>query len=129
MRWKEFVGRVGKHAEIEDEGRAEAAARAVFHALSARLTIREGEDTRAQLPREIKAVWDEVRETSVDVIKFGKEEFLEKVRSDADLNDAAEAEKAVAAVFRTLKEQVSEGEAGDVAAQLPLKLKKLWLES
>jgi uncharacterized protein (DUF2267 family) len=129
MEWKEFIRHVQKYGEIENEKKAEELIRAVFYVLSARLTIAEGEDLEAQLPKEIRAMWDDIKETGVNVIKFKKDEFIERVMTDGKLNDKEEAEKVINAVFKTLKEQVSAGEAKDVAAQLPAHLKEMWLDA
>lgn len=126
---KNFVEGVGKYSEIEDPEEIENLIRIVFYLLSARLTIREGEELKAQLPKDLKAVWDEVKETKVDVIKFSKKEFLERVKADGKLNDIKDAEIVVNAVFKSLKELISEGEARDVAAQLPLGLKEMWINA
>lgn len=126
---KNFVEKVGKYSEIEDPEEIENLIRIVFYLLSARLTIREGEELKAQLPKDLKAVWDEVKETKVDVIKFSKKEFLERVKADGKLNDIKDAEIVVNAVFKSLKELISEGEARDVAAQLPLGLKNMWINA
>lgn len=129
MEWREFIRHVQKYGEIENEKRTEELIRVVFYLLSARLTIAEGEDLEAQLPKEIRAMWDEVKETRVNVIKFKMDEFLERVMTDGKLEDKEEAEKVIKAVFKTLKEQVSAGEAKDVASQLPEHLKEMWLEA
>ncbi len=126
---KTFVGRVSRYAGIGDLNKAEEGIKAVFYALSARLTLKEGEDMRAQLPRDLKYMWDEVRESEVDVIKFHRKEFLEKVGDEGRLRDFEEAERVTLAVFRALKEQISEGEAGDIASQLPKRLKEMWVEA
>ncbi len=55
-------------------------------------------------------------------------EFVDRVADKADL-DKPLAEKSVRAVFHTLKEQITPGEVEDLAAQLPKKLKIMWLES
>lgn len=126
MDLKNFVGRVGKYSGIEDPEEVENLVKIVFYLLSARLTIREGEELKAQLPKDLKAVWDAVKETKVDVIKFSKKEFLERAMRDGKLRDIKNAEKVVISIFKTLKELVSEGEARDVAAQLPVGLKDMW---
>ena len=126
---KTFIERVNEYAELKDLKKAKGGISAVFYALSARLTIKEGEDLRAQLPEDLKCMWDEVKETKVDVIKFHKGEFLEKIRDDGKLRDIEEAEKVTLAVFKTLKEQISEGEANHIKAQLPKRLKDMWTDA
>lgn len=129
MNLKNFVERVGKYSGIEDPEEVENLIKIVFYLLSARLTIREGEELKAQLPKDIKAIWNDVRETKVDVIKFSKTEFLERVRTEGQLEDIEIAERVVISIFKSLKEIISEGEARDVAAQLPVGLKNIWINA
>jgi len=126
MHKKEFFERVQRYARLGDLERAEDLTRIVFYLLSARLTINEGDDLRAQLSEDLKKLWDEVKETKVDVIKFKRPEFLNRVMADGRLKNAKEAENVVNAVFKALKSQISKGEAEDVAAQLPEHLKEMW---
>lgn len=129
MNLKNFVEKVGKYSGIEDPEKVENLIKIVFYLLSARLTIREGEELKAQLPKDLKAVWDAVKETKVDVVKFKRKEFLERVRVDGNLESIEIAERVVISVFKSLKEIISEGEAKDVAAQLPVGLKDIWINA
>jgi uncharacterized protein (DUF2267 family) len=58
--------------------------------------------------------------------KLHRREFLERVRVEAGLASTAQAEQVTDAVFAALKEQLSEGEADDIMAQLPRDLKRQW---
>jgi uncharacterized protein (DUF2267 family) len=134
MRWskmnkKIFLDRVQKLAKLESPERAEDMVKAVFYALSARLTLREGEQLTAQFPAELRVLWDEVKESKVEVIKFNQSEFVSKVMGDGGLASEEEAENVIKAVFNALKSTVSEGEAKDVWSQLPKGLKELWEEA
>ena len=129
MRKKKFLKKVQEYAELDHLDQAEDLTRVVFYLLSARLTINEGEDLRAQLSGDLKELWDGVKETKVDVIKFNKPEFLNRIIADVGLESVEEAERVVNAVFKALKSQISAGEAEDVAAQLPKGLKEMWIES
>lgn len=129
MTLKNFVERVGSYSEISDPEKVEGLIKIVFYLLSARLTIREGEELKAQLPKDLKALWDEVKERKVDVIKFSKKEFLERLKEDGKLRGVKDAERVVNAIFKSLKEIISEGETKDVAAQLPVGLKDMWINA
>jgi uncharacterized protein (DUF2267 family) len=59
-------------------------------------------------------------------MKLHRREFLERVRVDAGLKSLSQAEMVTDAVFAALKEQLSAGEASDIAAQLPRDLKAQW---
>jgi hypothetical protein len=66
---------------------------------------------------------------AVGGIKLHRSEFLERIRQDAGLLTARQAEWLTVAVFSALKAQLSEGETEDVLAQLPKDLKELWVEA
>jgi uncharacterized protein (DUF2267 family) len=115
-----------------DERRAEGVSFVVFQALRDRLTPKEAADVAAQLPSKLKRLWQEGEHPDRQVEKTHKEEFLGRVRRAAALPDAAEAERAVTAVFGALQMLLGsptgrEGEAWDVFSQLPRDLKMLWL--
>ena len=59
-------------------------------------------------------------------LRLHRREFLERVRLDADLRSTVQAELVTDAVFAAMKEQISEGEADDIMAQLPRDLKTQW---
>ena len=63
-----------------------------------------------------------------------RDEFVGRVRQRAVLPDDGEAMRAVRVVFATLQHALGSpdgrtGEAGDVASQLPKRLKQLWLDA
>lgn len=129
MTIKRFMQRVQKKAGIDTIPRTEKLVKIVFRLLSARLTENEEKDLTAQFSSDLREFWWECREKEVDIIKFSKPEFLQKVSSEGNLSGEEEAEKVVKAVFNAIKAQVSEGEARDVEAQLPEGLKRMWREA
>jgi uncharacterized protein (DUF2267 family) len=108
---------------------AKRATAAVFHALRDRLTPREGDQLQAQLPRELKVVWNEGEADDRTPVKLSREEFFERVKGEAKLGATRDVRWMTLAVFAALKEQLSPGEAEDVFAQLPKDLKELWTEA
>jgi uncharacterized protein (DUF2267 family) len=112
----------------EDEA-TERGTAAVFHALRDRLTPREADQVAAQLPALLKDVWTAGERVEREPTKLHRSEFLERIRQDAGLMTARQAEWLTVAVFSALKTQLSEGEAEDVVAQLPKDLKELWVEA
>ncbi|MCI0454260.1 MAG: DUF2267 domain-containing protein [Candidatus Dadabacteria bacterium] len=123
----QFLKRVQEYAHINARERAEELCKVVFHLLSARLTENESRDLMSQLPSGIKEMWEEVEEKGV--IKFHKDEFLERIMMDGRLESILMAEVVANTVFKVLKEQITKGEADDVAAQLPRHLKEMWLSA
>jgi uncharacterized protein (DUF2267 family) len=108
---------------------ARQATAAVFHALRDRLTPREADQLKAQLPRDLKAVWEEGEATGRSPLKLSREQFLQRVKTEARAGSLRDARWMTLAVFAALKEQLSPGEAEDVYAQLPKNLKELWAEA
>ncbi len=119
---------------IEETGQAnrEAAKRAtaaVLHALRDRLTPEEADQVVAQLPRELKAVWEAGEAPGRRPVKLHRRDFYERVKTEAGLASLREARWYAVGVFAALKEQLSPGEAEDVLAQLPKDLKEVWEEA
>jgi uncharacterized protein (DUF2267 family) len=108
---------------------AKRATAAVFHALRDRLTPEEADQVMAQLPTELKNVWEEGERTDRKPSRMDRERFYERVKADAGLATTREARWATVAVFAALKAQISSGEADDVLAQLPKDLKEVWTEA
>lgn len=130
----EFIHRVQALTGIMERDRAEKATGAVLGTLCGRITTDEAKDLESQLPTGIDTmcqgnILQEIVAKVSGPNRLDRDAFVEKVKDKAHLTDVAEAENVTMAVFRTLKEQITEGEAGDVASQLPSKLKILWLES
>lgn len=95
----------------------------VFHLLSARLTENESRDLKSQLPSGIKEMWEK------ELIKFHRDELLERIMNEGKLENMAMADVVAKTVFKVLKEQITKGEADDVAAQLPKDLKEMWFSA
>jgi uncharacterized protein (DUF2267 family) len=94
-----------------------------------RLTPQEADQVAAQLPVPLKAVWTAGERSDREPAKLHRPEFLDRVRREAGLATARQAEWLTVAVFSALKGQLSEGEAEDVLTQLPKDLKELWIEA
>lgn len=99
---------------------------AVFHALRDRLTPEEADQALAQLPRDLKLVWEEGEVPGRKPVKLHRKEFYERVKRDAGLKSIREARFLTIGVFAALKEQLSPGEADDILSQLPRDLKGVW---
>ncbi|MBI1847849.1 MAG: DUF2267 domain-containing protein [Candidatus Rokubacteria bacterium] len=109
-----------------DVGDGRRATAAVLCALRDRLTPEEAEQAAAQLPAELKAVWRTGERRDRRPAKMRRDAFLERVRTEAQLETPRQARAATVAVFAALKDQLSTGEADDILAQLPKDLKDVW---
>lgn len=108
---------------------AKRATAAVLHALRDRLTVEEADQVMAQLPTELKEVWEEGELAGRQPAKMNREEFYQRVKDGTGVASNAEARWITLAVFGALQKQLSPGEAEDVLAQLPKELKELWAEA
>jgi uncharacterized protein (DUF2267 family) len=126
MKARQLYSRVSVEADIDSLEEARAATAAVLRALRDRLTPEEARHAAAQLPRELKRLWAGGPGPMLRPLKLHRREFLERVRVDASLKSLSQAEMVTDAVFAGLKEQLSEGEADDILAQLPRDLKSQW---
>jgi len=125
----QFYRTVIEQAGRSDREQAKRATAAVFHTLRDRLTPEEADQVVAQLPRELKAVWEAGEVMARRPVKMHRTQFYERVRREAGLASPREARWVTVAVFAALKEQLSPGEAEDVWAQLPKDLKAVWEEA
>jgi uncharacterized protein (DUF2267 family) len=128
MKPRQLYSRVSVEAGIDTLEESREATAAVLRALRDRLTPDEAAQAAAQLPAELKRLWASGRR-SARPIKLRRREFLERVRVDAGLTSFSQAEMLTDAVFAGLKEQLSEGEADDILAQLPRDLKTQWVRA
>ena len=124
-----FYRTVWERLGQSDREEAQRGAAAVLHALRDRSTPDEADQVAAQLPGALKAVWAEGERPDRTPVRMDREEFYERVREEVGARTAREIEWLTLAVFATLKQQLSEGEANDVMAQLPLDLKEAWVEA
>jgi uncharacterized protein (DUF2267 family) len=124
-----FYGMVRERLGQCDREDAKRGAAAVLHALRDRLTPDEADQAAAQLPGSLRAVWSEAEPSERIPLKLNREQFYERVRGDAGLLTAQEAQWLTLAVFAALKGSLSPGEAEDVMAQLPKDLKEVWVEA
>jgi uncharacterized protein (DUF2267 family) len=104
---------------------AECAAVSVLSALERRILPQEARDLEAQLPRKLVEFLPPPEQRPVRPHRFGREEFLRTVAEDLG-TPVEEVESIVRRVFQAFQEQISPGEAEDVASNLPPDLRALW---
>ena len=126
MRARQVYSRVAVEAGLDTLEESRRATAAVLQALRDRLTPDEARQAAAQLPRELKELWVAGMPAMANPLKLHRREFLERVRLEAGLKTTSQAGMVTDAVFAAIKEQISEGEADDIMAQLPRDLKTQW---
>ncbi|MCP3137102.1 DUF2267 domain-containing protein [Pyxidicoccus xibeiensis] len=105
---------------------AEKAAQSVLCMLEQRLMDTEAKHLEAQLPLKVRELLQRCpRHQGTAPRKYKLEQFLAMVAEDLDTTPN-EAERLSRAVFSTVREHISEGEAEDVMGQLPNDLRALW---
>lgn len=136
MNKAEFVYRVQEMTQLPTPEITEEAVMVVLSLLSHRLTQEESRDVAAQLPKDLKNLWNSdtwitsfLSISQQKQLKYRKkEELYALIRNEIDKRQLpVGAEQLATAVFHTLKDQISDGEVLDIGAQLPEDLKLIWL--
>lgn len=105
---------------------AERAAVSVLCTVEQRIFSEEARDLEAQLPQKLVILLQRCeRHEGPPPKKFGRAEMLEMVGQDLSLNPDA-VEPVVRAVFSSIQDEISDGEAEQVMNQLPRDLRDLW---
>jgi uncharacterized protein (DUF2267 family) len=102
----------------------ERATIAVLSALEQRVFPEESRNLEAQLPSKLRELLGRVRAERQR--RFGRNELFRIVGAELG-KKPEEVEPIVRAVFRAVREKISEGEAQDLAAELPRDIAELWL--
>jgi uncharacterized protein (DUF2267 family) len=135
MNKAEFANKVQEQANLPSREQAELGSQIVLSLLSHRLTTEESRDVVEQLPRDIAQLWtsDTWISNFLSISRQGqlkyrkKEELYSLIQNEIEKRQLpVGAEVLATAVFHTLKEQISEGEAKDIAAQLPEDIEQVW---
>lgn len=119
MKRDEFLTTVQRRASLDETDEARAATDAVLATLGERITENEAEDLAAQLPRDVA---DAVTRDHESAESMSPDEFVDRVEQRTDDEQSLgddDGERYARAVLSTVDEAVTEGEAGDVRAQLP----------
>lgn len=114
MRYEEFINRVATYADVSEE-QAATLTRATLSTLADRISGGEAQDLAAQVPAPLQSAVASSQENA-EAFDFG--EFIQRT-AEAAGTDTGVAERAVDAVFVTLREAVTPGEFDDVLSQLP----------
>lgn len=106
---------------------AESAAVSVLCTLEQRIMGQEVADMEAQLPSRLRELLQRCeRHAGKPSEKFNRQEFVRRVCDDLNLPEDR-AESVIRAVFTSVRNHLSEGEAEDVGGQLPSDLTDLWM--
>lgn len=126
---REFLHTVQDYAGIQDEDEVERVTQAVLSTLRSRISNDEAEHVKAQLPNDVVPLWegglmDRVK-NAFSQPDFNYGGFVRIVADDLGYSPG-EVEQLSQAVFHTLKEHISDGQAQHVADQLPQDLQRAW---
>ncbi len=129
-----FIKKVMEQAGIEDKSTAERGIQIVFSLLSYRLTEQEQSDVAAQLPEDLRRMWNN-RVWAPNFFRLSGKRL--KYRHKIELMSLVDneikreglpihAESITIAVFHTLKELISTGESDEIAMMLPGELREFY---
>ncbi len=123
--YKAFLKELCKAGNWQEDFAENAAVSVLCH-LEQRIMADEAKDMNAQLPFKLQELLKTCKlHEGRKVDKFGRDELYKRVADDLGL-DAGKSEQIVRAVFTCVRGHLSEGEAEDVANQLPKDLEELW---
>ena len=129
-----FIKKVMNYANIEDKHATERGIRIVFSILSYRLTEQEQSDVAAQLPNDLRKMWNNrvwapnFFRLSGKRLKYRhKIELMSLVDNEIKREDLPlRAESLTKAVFHALKDLISIGESDEVALMLPGEIREFY---
>ena len=122
-----FIRAIEEKAGVPKD-QAEAAAIAALSALESRIVEGEAKDLESQLPYKLREFLSQApgRELSAHPPRRHKEELILKISRELGC-DEAEAERLARCVYQVSRSWISEGEAEQIANQLPPEIRPLWL--
>ncbi|HEU5062052.1 MAG TPA: DUF2267 domain-containing protein [Solirubrobacterales bacterium] len=121
-----WFGEVADRLESDDHRTAYRVLRAYLQALRDRLTVDEAAQLGAQLPLLIRGIYYEGWNPSKTPVKYHHiDEFLGRVKDEAELPGETSASYAVSVAAEVLRAHVSAGEIDDIRAQLPEELQPI----
>ncbi|MCE5321867.1 DUF2267 domain-containing protein [bacterium] len=134
MQTEEFLKKVKQRAGLIDNNSAKRASEAVFETLRARISHEGGDNVAAQLPKELKDLWESnvfehVQRKVMGGERFDLGGFLASVAQKLGLDDISQAETVTKAVFMSMHEQITQGAAQSISHQLPQDIRIFWESS
>ncbi|MEN6357349.1 MAG: DUF2267 domain-containing protein [Armatimonadota bacterium] len=126
--------KIKQRAGLVDNESAKRASKAVFETLRVRISHEGGDNVAAQLPKELKDLWESsvfehVQRKVMGGERFDLGGFLAGVARKLGLDDISQAETVTRAVFMSLHEQITQGAVQSVSHQLPQDIREFWESS
>jgi uncharacterized protein (DUF2267 family) len=121
----EWINDICAEIDTLDAHRAFAALRSVLHALRDRLPIAVAVHFAAQLPVLLRGVYYEGWDPASVPMKLHRDQFLNRIGHECQEPRRPHMEELVQAVFRVVRDHVSEGEVDKVLSVLPKDLQEL----
>ena len=134
MQTEEFLKKVKQRAGLVDNDSAKRASKAVFETLRVRISHEGGDNVAAQLPKELKDLWESdmlehVRRKIMGGERFDLGGFFAHVAQELGLENITQAETITRAVFMSLNEQITQGARQSISHQLPQDIREFWESS
>lgn len=123
----EWLIDIGNKLDWEDRQRIYRLLRVVLQSLRDWLSVDEAANLAAQLPLLIRGIYYEGwHPAGTPVKKRSKAEFIARIEKAFESDPIDNVEEAVGAVFQTLSDHISQGEAEDVRRSLRKGLRDIW---
>ena len=125
----EWLNAVMYEMDWDDPEKSYKALRSVLHFLRDCLTVEEAADLSAQMPMLVRGFYFEGWRPSGKPVKHqSREDFVNFVNQHFRDDDFVESEDIIRAVFKVLRDRITEGEIEDIIGCLPKDIQKLWKE-
>lgn len=121
----EWINGICEELDTDDPHRGYAALRSVLHALRDRLPLAVAVHFAAQLPVLLRGVYYEGWDPASVPEKLHRDQFLNRIGRECQEPRRLHMEELVQAVFRVVRDRVSEGEVEKVLSVLPKDLREL----
>ncbi|MCE5197812.1 MAG: DUF2267 domain-containing protein [Armatimonadota bacterium] len=131
MNTGEFLTMVRERTNLRTDDEARSACESVFDALRLCVPRETSDQVAAELPRELKDVWEgswleRAVESFVSPEEMNLDMFIFRVQDRAKLEDRKETEQVVRAIFLALHDQLNDDVEQKLVFQLPRDIREFW---
>lgn len=130
-----FLKKLAVELKVNDDTeKAGRILKAILHTLRNHLSVEESVQLLAQFPMFLKAVYVDSWSLKKHERVKHLEDFIREIKredgrsANGDFENDEDVKHAIAAIFISLRQYISDGEMHDIAAQLPADLKDLVLQ-
>lgn len=122
----EWINEINDRLDWNDEQKTYTALEATLHLIRDMLTVEEATDFGSQLPLILRGSYYTNWDPSETPISIDKSTFVSRVHAYLDNDPDIEPSVAVRRILQFMNKKITEGEIGDVKAQLPEDIQDFW---